>query len=88
MSGAAWGGIAEQFEQAGLVERSLPYWHEAVILDQTNPTWRVSHARALLAVGQKEQARQILAEVLRRRWHARFEWTIYEARELQGSRAR
>ena len=88
MSGAAWGGIAEQFEAAGLVERSLPYWHEAVILDQTNPTWRIRHARALLAVGQADAARQILAEVLRRRWHQRFEWTLYEARQLYGARGR
>lgn len=82
MSGEAWGGIAEQFERAGKVEASLPYWHEAVILDQTNPTWRIRHARALLAVGQKDAARQILTEVSRRRWHPRFEWTAYEAKDL------
>ncbi len=82
MSGEAWGGIAEQFERAGEVEASLPYWHEAVILDQTNPTWRIRHARALLAVGQKDAARQILTEVSRRRWHPRFEWSAYQAKDL------
>jgi tetratricopeptide (TPR) repeat protein len=82
MSGEAWGEIAGQFEAAGLVDRSLPYWHEALILDQTNPTWRVRNARALTAVGRTAEAKDILTEVLRRRWHARWEWTIYEAREL------
>lgn len=82
MSGEAWAAIATQFQSAGRVEQSLPYWHEAVILDQTNPTWRVNNARALAAVGRSAEAQQILREVLRRRWHNRWEWTIYEAREL------
>ena len=83
MSGATWAAVAEQFQAAGRLEDSLPYWHEAVILDQTNPTWRIQHARALLALDRKPEARDVLDEVLRRRWHVRWEWTLYEARELR-----
>ncbi|MEZ4363907.1 MAG: VIT domain-containing protein [Kofleriaceae bacterium] len=82
MSGEVWGSLAGQLEGLGRVADALAYWREAMILDQTNPTWRVAYARALLAAGRRDEAREILNEVVRRRWHARWEWVLYDARAV------
>lgn len=82
MSGAAWGELAAQVQGAGLVEESVALWHEALILDQTNPSWRVRKAQALQALGRKPEAREILRQVTSQRWNVRWEWEVQEARSL------
>lgn len=82
MSGAAWAELAVQLQSVGKVEESVPLWHEAVILDQTNPTWRVRKAQALVGLGRRAEAREVLREIVARRWNVRWEWEVQEARSL------
>ncbi len=82
MSGPVWGELAGQVQGAGLVEESVALWHEALILDQTNPIWRLRKAQALRALGRKQEAREVLRQVAARRWNVRWEWEVQEARAL------
>jgi tetratricopeptide (TPR) repeat protein len=82
MSGTGYELVARAFEQQGRVSEAVDYWHQAAILDQTNPTPRLRKAQALFALGRTTEADALLGEITRQRWHARWDGVLWEARSL------
>ena len=74
--------VAEAYQRHANIAEALKFWHEAVILDQTNPRWRIREAQALMAGGQTEAGRKLLRETLKARWHQQYEWELEDARYL------
>jgi tetratricopeptide (TPR) repeat protein len=74
--------VAESFERQGKVEAALPYWQQAIIIDQTNPTPRLRKAQALIALGRADEGDKILAEIDRRHWHDVWSGVVYQAKDL------
>jgi tetratricopeptide (TPR) repeat protein len=82
MSGDGYQTVADTFERQGRIADALPYWQQAIVIDQTNPTPRLRKAQALIALGRTAEGDQLLAEIAKRPWHARWEGVAYQAREL------
>jgi tetratricopeptide (TPR) repeat protein len=82
MSGDGYQTIAQAFEAQGRVADALEYWHQATILDQTNPTPRMRHAQALIALGRTAEGDKILGEIAARKWHERYSGIEYQAKAL------
>ncbi|MBA3394793.1 MAG: hypothetical protein H0T89_19255, partial [Deltaproteobacteria bacterium] len=74
--------VAQAFERQGRVADAVAYWHQAAILDQTNPTHRVREAQALIAVGRTAEGDALLAEIAKRRWHVRWDGVVYQVKAL------
>ena len=45
-SGTGYMTVAETFERRGKVADALPFWQQAIVIDQTNPTPRLRKAQA------------------------------------------
>jgi len=82
MSGDGYQTVADTFERQGRIADALPYWQQAIVIDQTNPTPRLRKAQALIALGRTAEGDQLLGEIAKRPWHARWEGVAYQAREL------
>ncbi|MCW5808404.1 MAG: hypothetical protein KIT31_39000, partial [Deltaproteobacteria bacterium] len=82
MSGDGYALVADAFERQGRVAEAVAYWHQALIIDQTNPTPRIRKARALIALGRTAEGEALLAEVVARTWHVRWDGQVAEARSL------
>jgi tetratricopeptide (TPR) repeat protein len=82
MSGEGYKTVAESFERQGRVAEAIEYWHQAVVIDQTNPTHRIREAQALIAVGRSAEGDAILSDVANRKWHVRYQGIELQARQL------
>jgi predicted Zn-dependent protease len=82
MSGDGYAAIAQAFETQGRVAEAIDYWHQALILDQTNPTPRMRKAQALFALGKTKEGDALLAEIAGRKWHARWDGVVYQVKAL------
>ncbi|MCE9580299.1 MAG: hypothetical protein K8W52_44690, partial [Deltaproteobacteria bacterium] len=82
MEGTGWAMLAEVFERDGRLEQARDYWHQAVVIDQTNPTWRIRDAQALFALGRDKEAVAELQDVATRHWHDRWNMVVYQAKDL------
>ena len=82
MSGDGYAIVAQTFESQGRVAEAVDYWHQAVILDQTNPTHRMRKAQALIALGKTAEGDALLAEIAARKWHARWDGIVYQVKSM------
>jgi tetratricopeptide (TPR) repeat protein len=82
MEGSGWAQLAETFEREGRLDQARDYWHQAVVIDQTNPTWRIRDAQALFALGRDREAQAVLQDVATRRWHQRWGMVVEQARDM------
>ncbi|HEY1546185.1 MAG TPA: tetratricopeptide repeat protein, partial [Kofleriaceae bacterium] len=74
--------VAESFEHQGKVDDALPFWQQAIIIDQTNPTPRLRKAQALLALGRTKDADELLHQITGQKWHDVWSNVVEQAREL------
>jgi len=82
MEGTGYQIVADAFERQGRVAEAIEYWNQAVVIDQTNPTHRLRKAQALIALGRTAEGDAILEEVANRKWHERWQFVSYQAKEL------
>ena len=82
LAATGWVMVAEAYQRHANITEALKFWHEAVILDQTNPRWRIKEAQALIAGGQTDAGRKLLRETLNARWHQQYQWELEDARYL------
>ncbi|MBS1119152.1 MAG: hypothetical protein H6Q90_1380 [Deltaproteobacteria bacterium] len=82
MSGDGYQTVAAAFESQGRVAEAIAYWHQATIIDQTNPTPRLREAQALIAVGRTAEGDAILTDIAGRKWHDRWQGIGYQAKNL------
>ncbi len=74
--------VADAFEQQGKVADALELWQQAIVIDQTNPTPRLRKAQALIALGRTEEGDALLTQVANGTWHAVWQGTVYQAKNL------
>ncbi|MDX2093983.1 MAG: VIT domain-containing protein [Kofleriaceae bacterium] len=82
MVGAGYMTVAEAFERQGRVEDALPFWQQAIVIEQTNPTPRLRKAQALIALGRHEEGDALLREVANGKWHDIWSSVQYQAKYL------
>jgi tetratricopeptide (TPR) repeat protein len=82
MVGTGYITVAEAFERQGRVEDALPFWQQAVVIEQTNPTPRLRKAQALIALGRHEEGDALLREVANGKWHDIWSGVPYQAKYL------
>ena len=75
--------VAETYERQGQVEDALPFWQQAIVIDQTNPTPRLRKAQALLALGRTADAQTLLHQITDQKWHDVWSGVVEQARELR-----
>jgi tetratricopeptide (TPR) repeat protein len=81
-SGTGYMTVAEAFEREGKVEAALPYWQQAIVIDQTNPTPRLRKAQALIALGRPGEGDALLGEIVHQHWHDMWSGVVYQAQDL------
>ena len=81
-SGTGYTTVAEAYEHQGKLEESLPFWQQAIVIDQTNPTPRLRKAQALLALGRPRDAELLLHDITHRKWHDVWSSVVEQASEL------
>jgi thioredoxin-like negative regulator of GroEL len=81
-SGGGYMTVAAAFEHAGKVADALPFWHQAVIIDQTNPTPRLRQAQALIALGRTREGDDLLRQITSQHWHDQWSDVVYQAQAL------
>jgi predicted Zn-dependent protease len=82
MAPSGWEAAANFYQRHGDAATAVGYWHEAMILDQTNPRWRIRKAQSLLDAKQLVESKALLQSVLKQRWHERFAFEVEDARYL------
>jgi hypothetical protein len=83
MSGDGYQIVANMFEHQGRVADALPFWQQAIVIDQTNPTPRLRKAQALIALGRTAEGDAQLADIVNdRRWHDVWSGVVAQARAL------
>ncbi|MEO8553116.1 MAG: hypothetical protein ABI678_24250, partial [Kofleriaceae bacterium] len=82
-SGAGYMTVADAFERRGKVAEALPYWQQAIVIDQTNPTPRLRKAQALIALGQTREGDQLLHDITNQKWHDLWINVVNQAQELE-----
>jgi hypothetical protein len=82
MEGTGWGAMAETLEREGRLDAARDAWHHAVVIDQTNPSWRVRDAQVLFALGRDGEAIAELKDVTNRKWHERWGMVVSQAQQL------
>ncbi len=82
MAGTGYTTVAETFERRGKVEEALPFWQQAIVIDQTNPTPRLRKAQALIALGRTAEGDALLQEIVNRKWHDLWSNVPYQAKYL------
>lgn len=81
-SGAGYMTVADAFERQGKVADALPYWQQAIVIDQTNPTPRLRKAQALIALGRSAEGDALLHEIAGRKWHDMWSGVVYQVNDL------
>jgi hypothetical protein len=74
--------VAEDFERQDRYAEALPFWEQAIVIDQTDPTLRFRAASALIRIGRYSEAEALLAEIVRRTWHEQWSLVVSQAKEL------
>ena len=82
MAGAGYSTVAETFERRGKVAEALPFWQQAIVIDQTNPTPRLRKAQALIALGRSAEGDALLREIVNHKWHDMWSNVPYQAKYL------
>lgn len=82
MSGDGYITVADTFERQGRVAEAVELWHQAMVIDQTNPMPRMRKAQALIALGKAAEGDALLADILARKWHDRHMGVIYQVQNL------
>lgn len=82
IAGGGYMTVAETFERRGKVAEALPFWQQAIVIDQTNPTPRLRKAQALIALGKTAEGDALLQEIVARKWHDIYSNVPYQARYL------
>jgi tetratricopeptide (TPR) repeat protein len=82
-SGTGYMTVADTFEHRGKVADSLPFWQQAIVIDQTNPTPRLRKAQALIALGRTDEGERLLHDITSEKWHDTWSGIVYQAQELQ-----
>ncbi len=82
MAGAGYASVAETFERRGKVLEALPFWQQAIVIDQTNPTHRLRKAQALIALGRTTEGDALLQDIVSHRWHDIWSNVPYQAKYL------
>lgn len=82
MAGGGYMTVAETFERRGKVAEALPFWQQAIVIDQTNPTPRLRKAQALIALGRTAEGDALLQEIVDRKWHDIYSNVPYQAKYL------
>ncbi|MBV8762227.1 MAG: FecR domain-containing protein [Deltaproteobacteria bacterium] len=85
-SSAGYMNVADAFEHEGKVEQSLPFWQQAIVIDQTNPTPRLRKAQALIALGRTAEGDELLRDIASHKWHDMWSNVVYQAKDLLGRR--
>lgn len=80
--GDGWALVAEVMEKEGRLDEALGYWQQAVVIDQTNPTWRLRKAQTLYALGRDAEALALLEDIAARKWHERWWNVTYQVTQL------
>jgi len=75
---------ADAFEHQGKVEQALPFWQQAIVIDQTNPTPRLRKAQALIALGRTAEGDELLRDIASHKWHDMWSNVVYQAKDLLG----
>ena len=86
MEGDGWALVAEVMEREGRLEEALGYWQQAIVIDQTNPTWRLRKAQALFALGRDADGDALLDEIAGRTWHDRWAGVVYQVESMRAQR--
>jgi tetratricopeptide (TPR) repeat protein len=81
-SGAGYMTVAEAFERQGKVDAALPFWQQAIVIDQTNPTPRLRKAQALIALGRTAEGDDLLREIATHKWHDIWSNVVYQAQNM------
>ncbi|HEY0255042.1 MAG TPA: tetratricopeptide repeat protein, partial [Kofleriaceae bacterium] len=84
-TGTGYMTVAETFQARGKVDEALPFWQQAIVIDQTNPTPRLKKAQALLALGRHDEAKAILHDITTQKWHDVWSNVVYQAQALAQS---
>jgi len=82
MAGGPYMTVAETFERRGKVAEALPFWQQAIVIDQTNPNPRLRKAQALIALGRTAEGDALLQEIVDRKWHDIYSNVPYQAKYL------
>src|SRR5262249_3466652 len=82
-SGSGYMVVAEAFERQGKVNDALPFWQQAVGIDQTNPTPRLRKAQALIALGRRAEGGKLLRDITSQKWHDVWSSVVYQAQALE-----
>lgn len=82
MEGDGWALVAEVMEKEGRLDESLTYWQQAVVIDQTNPTWRMRKAQTLFALGREDEGKAMLKEITGTKWHERWMNVTYQVQTM------
>ncbi len=80
--GDGWALVAEVMEKEGRLDDAVGYWQQAVVIDQTNPTWRLRKAQALFALGRDADAKALLKEITSRTWHDRWANVVWQVQTM------
>ncbi len=81
-SGAGYMTVAESFERQGKVEAALPFWQQAIVIDQTDPTPRLRKAQALIALGRAREGDLLLHDIATQKWHPIWANVVSQAQDL------
>ncbi len=81
-SGTGYMTVAESFEHRGRVADALPFWQQAIVIDQTNPTPRLRKAQALLALGRTAEGDRLLHDITSQKWHDVWSGVVGQAQQL------
>jgi tetratricopeptide (TPR) repeat protein len=81
-SGAGYAQVAAALERQGKLADALGFWHQAVVIDQTDPTPRLREAQVLFALGRAAEGDAILTDITTRTWHDNWSGVVYQAKEL------
>jgi predicted Zn-dependent protease len=82
MEGDGWGLVADAMEKEGRLDDALGYWQQAIVIDQTNPTWIMRKAQTLFALGRDADARDLLAQVSKQKWNDRWANIVYQVQTM------
>lgn len=82
MAGSGYVTVAETFERRGKVLEALPFWQQAIVIDQTNPTHRLRKAQALIALGRTAEGDALLQDIVSHQWHDVWSNVPYQAKYL------
>jgi ferric-dicitrate binding protein FerR (iron transport regulator) len=81
-SGTGYMTVADAFERQGQVLAALPFWQQAIVIDQTNPTPLLRKAQALIALGRTAEGDALLKNITTHKWHDIWSSVVYQANNM------